>query len=489
MSWRVSNPLACTSSGSVPLSSGSAAADLPCCIRIEPAFVFHREVMSWRWVTDFGELLGSGTMEISRRTIACFLPVPSGATMPLSLEVSGDYGTIFEARIVPILSKATRIASAALLSRLETEYMRDRYVVQHKQFEDMLYAAQEALAASRAKVIFVTGSVGKTTTKELVGSVLSGQVRTCVSTDSWNFPHEICSQIVLNSEWAEVFIIEVGLGSYMATMGKLLQPSMLVFTHLGEAHTSFGRSIEEIGETKLSLAANMTDGDMLLYNASSPQLVELIRRAGLRVESRGLQGEGVHTTSAGVQLPRFSVEAAREVARRFGLACGLVEAEIGRFLGVPHRMNETEIAGGKLLLDDCYNSNPISMKLFLERLRALREGRGGRVVAIVGDMLDLGSVSREAHQKILELTLDAVDTAFFVGSEFGGLGFTRGDSFFHTDVGALLADSSFEPIVQSACVIGVKGSHDTKLMGVVEEIRRIAALLRPDNEVPVSRWT
>lgn len=340
----------------------------------------------------------------------------------------------------------------------------------------------------------VTGSVGKTTTKEMIAAVLAQRYRT-LKTEG-NFNNDIGTPLTLLglSERHEAAVIETGMDHFgeIRYLGEIVRPRIAVITNIGDAHIEFLGSREGILKAKSEIFENLApDGvavlcgdDALLDTVKLPQrIVRCGERAGCTVRvsdvaDRGIDGVDCTLTAEGfrcrVHIPtpgRHSIYAA-SIAAAVGLELGLSAEEITRgiaaYAPAGSRMRVHRLSGERRLLDDCYNANPQSMAASLRVLAATE----GRKVAVLGDMKELGALTERAHREMGELCVTlGIDRVLAVGEYARGIAAAAGDrAEWFTDADAAIDAAKREFTAGSALLC--KASHSMHLEKLVEELRK-----------------
>jgi UDP-N-acetylmuramoyl-tripeptide--D-alanyl-D-alanine ligase len=399
-------------------------------------------------------------------------------------------------------------ASGALVDRLPGGMAADMPVVVVK---DTLQALQAlggaARARSHARIAAVTGSVGKTSTKEALKAALGA------------FGHAYASQGNLNNHWgaplslarmprdAEFGVFELGMNhaNEITPLSRLVKPAVSIITNVEAVHIEFFNSVAEIADAKAEIMDGMEPSGTVVLprdNAHYDRLVAHAKRRGIaRILSFGAddkadarlidcqvspQGSRVvaevvgQTVSYGLGLPGLHQAknslAVLAAAAAFGLdvaQAGAALADLKALKGRGAREKLTLAHGAVTLLDESYNASPASVRAALSLLSAVEpEGRGRRI-AVLGDMRELGAQGPGLHRELApDLAAAGVELAFLIGPLMRGLhdllpenmrGGHWGDSL--AAVGPVLA------ALRGGDVVLVKGSLGTRMAPIVEALR------------------
>lgn len=289
-----------------------------------------------------------------------------------------------------------------------------------------------------ARVIGVTGSVGKTTTKEMIATVLSQRYRVLKSERSINTATGLPLALLHLTSAHERAVLELG-GGYelgeIARLARIARPQVGVVTNVGPTHLERMGTIERIALNKAELVEALPEDGVAILNADDPLVRDMAAKARGRVffyglspeadlwadeiESQGLEGlrfrfhYGEETVHAKVPLlGRHSVHTALRAAA-VGLIEGLSWQEIMDGLRGSTQLRLVVVRGvnDSTLLDDTYNSSPASAIAALNLLDDLED----RKIAVLGDMLELGSYEDEGHRKVGRRAMDVVDLLVAVG--------------------------------------------------------------------------
>jgi UDP-N-acetylmuramoyl-tripeptide--D-alanyl-D-alanine ligase len=332
----------------------------------------------------------------------------------------------------------------------------------------MRLAAAHRERLARLKVVGVTGTNGKTTTKDFLHAALSGAGRVAATTGNLNNRLGVPLTLLGLTGDLDFAVIEMGASAVgdIARLAALARPSVGVITNASPAHLAEFGSLAGIIQGKGELLDALPPDGVAVLNADSPGFDDWSRRARCRVVSVGRTGGGHRWTwSAGaedgaaelrldgqawpVPLPGehngANLAAAILAARAAGAADGAIARGLAAFQGSPHRAVVLRI-GGRVVLDDAYNANPGSMAAAARALVALPGG--GRTVAVLGAMAELGDDSAAIHRETGgRVAAAGVQVLVAVGESARGLGegFDAAGGVSHycasvADAAALLAD-------------------------------------------------
>lgn len=281
-------------------------------------------------------------------------------------------------------------------------------------------------------VAAITGSAGKTTTKDLLGAILSQRFATGVAAGSHNNEIGMPLTLVNAPDDAEVVVAEIGARrpGDVQWGAELLRPTVGVVTNVGSAHIGEFGSREAIAATKGELVEALGHDDVAVLNADDALVAGMAKRTEARVLTFSVEA-GTHADVAvsdaeiGPDLTaRFTLAtpsgrvacelpgagphilscaaAAGTAALALGAAPDDVAAGLGAAGRSAHRMVLEHSAGGWVVLDDAYNANPESMAAALRSAAAIADA-GGRVMALLGHMAELGREAADAHRDVAAL--------------------------------------------------------------------------------------
>ncbi len=288
------------------------------------------------------------------------------------------------------------------------------------------------------KVVGVTGSVGKSTTKEMVASVLGGTYRVSKTPVNHNNDIGMPMAILAMPEDTQVAVLEMGMNHFreIAYLSHIAKPDIGVIVNIGTSHIENLGSREGILQAKLEILEGMESGGKLVLNGDDPLLwkqnekLENVAYFGHNNEKCSVfaynisQNCGQIKMTVQTQNSRFDVTLPLEgkhyvsdalAAISVGLNLGVAPADIARRLASFQNMEgrqEIYSAGGYTIIKDCYNAGPESMAAALEVLHH----RGGRRIAVLGDMLELGVCAPAEHYKLGRIAAEKADLVFAYGA-------------------------------------------------------------------------
>ena len=299
--------------------------------------------------------------------------------------------------------------------------------------------AREYRQATGVQVVAITGSVGKTTTKEMIACVLSGKYRVSKTQGNHNNNLGLPITIMEMPEDTELAVLELGMNHFgeMSYLTSIAQPNMVVITNIGTMHIEHLGTREGILKAKLEIMQGIQDDGVAVFNGDEPLLWNLRegkhRRIYFGIENdrcdvlaedvRQMDG-GVYFTVRGlghqfqVYVPQegrhtvYNALAAISVGLLQEIAPDTIQYQLGLFhnTGMRQRIYEAQ---GCTIIEDCYNAGPESMEAALGVL-AERPCQGRRI-AVLGDMLELGSRSMAEHYRIGRLAAVAADLILAYG--------------------------------------------------------------------------
>jgi UDP-N-acetylmuramoyl-tripeptide--D-alanyl-D-alanine ligase len=377
--------------------------------------------------------------------------------------------------------------------------------------------ARAARARSDAKIIGVTGSVGKTSTKEALRLALTPEGETHASAASYNNHWGVPLSLARCPQSARFGIFELGMNhaGEIAPLTRLVRPHVAIITTVEPVHLEFFDSLEAIADAKAEIFEGVETGGAAVLNRDSTFYDRLAGHArGSGIER--IIGFGEHA-DADARLLKYTLHADCSVVE-----ARILETDIAYKLGSPGRhlvMNSLavlsaavlagadlalaalslakltpaagrgsrialELPGGPaLLIDESYNANPASMRAALELLGQASVGPRGRRIVVLGDMLELGQSAADLHRALAEpISKNAIDLVFCSGPLMHALweALPSGRRGGYAETSAAL-ESEVLAAIRAGDAVMIKGSLGSKMGPIVKALtRRYAEPARAD---------
>ncbi|MCI8910317.1 MAG: UDP-N-acetylmuramoyl-tripeptide--D-alanyl-D-alanine ligase [Oscillibacter sp.] len=333
-------------------------------------------------------------------------------------------------------------AAGCLCARAPETLRPDKFYIR---VEDTRLALRDLASAYRGRFripfIQITGSVGKTTTKEMLAAVLGTKLRVHKTPENYN--NDIGTPLTLLGLAPEhqAAVIETGMNhaGEIRYLGEMVRPDIALISNIGDAHIEFLGSREGILQAKCEIFEHLREGGLAVLNGDDPlldtlQLPVRTLRCGqsehcqVRITEIADHGvEGITCTVATErEVYRLTVPAPGEhmaypaamavaVAEELGLSRDEIVRGAAAFAPTGSRMRVVRLPQRRILLDDCYNANPQSVTAALE---VLAKTECERTVAVLGDMGELGDLTDQAHYNMGALAaMLGIDMVVAVGSK------------------------------------------------------------------------
>ncbi len=368
--------------------------------------------------------------------------------------------------------------------------------------------ARAARARSRAKVIAVTGSVGKTSTKEALRLALSADGETHASAASYNNHWGVPLSLARLAASAQYAVFEIGMNhaGEITPLAKLVRPHVAIVTTIAPVHLEYFGTLKKIADAKAEIFLGLEPGGAAVLNRDNRQYAQLAKAAQAagvtRIVSFGesakadarLKRHSLHADVSTVEarilgqdvtykigapgkhlvLNSLAVLAAVALAGADLALAALALANLKPATGRGTRITLRVPGGNALLIDESYNANPASMAAAIALLGQAPIGKTGRRVAVLGDMLELGAQGPALHRALIEpIEAASVDLVFCSGPLMRSLweALPSGVRGGYAETAAAL-----EPAVLAAIRDGdammVKGSLGSKMGPIVRALER-----------------
>ena len=319
-------------------------------------------------------------------------------------------------------------AVGCLTARERESYREDKFYVK---VANTQRALRDLAAWYKARFdipfVAVTGSVGKTTAKDMIAAVLGTRYRVLKTEGNYNNNIGLPLTLLRLDRSCEICVLEMGMDrpGEIDYLGEIVQPDVGVITNIGDAHIERLGSRENIFRAKCELLPHIRPGGLVVLNGDDPMLASLRgrtpvpavfcgREEGLEYRARRLEGDGDSRILCQMTTPRMDRQVeipalgehmiypaliAAAIGERFGLTQDQIVEGILRFVPTRMRMNILYRGDGIVILDDTYNANPQSMRAAIS---VLSDRRSQWSIAVLGDMFELGPFAPALHTGVGE---------------------------------------------------------------------------------------
>lgn len=309
--------------------------------------------------------------------------------------------------------------------------------------KDTLHAfqqlAQAYLKEVAPKVIAVSGSNGKTTTKDFIATIASTTYRTVKTPKNFNNELGVPLTILSMPADTEVLVIELGMDHPhdLDVLSKLVNPDIAVLTMIGEAHIEFFKTRARIADGKMEIINGLKSNGILVYNGDEPLLVERAANYNIQTRTFGLSTNNqlfaseiaLKTQNARFTTNQFTEAFQIPLTGNYNVSNALAAISVGQILEIPMPLmqnalqetvvteNRTEWLDGNFggqILSDVYNSNPTAVREVLKSFAAIQNNHHKFIV--LGDMLELGTAGPDLHAGLANDVIAAQpDFVYLVG--------------------------------------------------------------------------
>ena len=372
--------------------------------------------------------------------------------------------------------------------------------------DDTLEALQKIgkyyLQKINPKVVAITGSNGKTTTKDMIAAVLSTQFNVAKTRDNFNNHIGVPMTVLSMEPNTEILVVEIGMDHFgeLDHLVHLVDPDVAVITMIGEAHIEFFKTRDRIADAKMEITHALKEDGVLVYNGDEPLLIERAEKldfetktfgtgANVDLQAQNIVSDAEKTSFRVKQWPELNFTipmigaynvknalAALCVGSEFQIDPRSMVKSLEHFDLTKNRTEWVKASNGAAVLSDVYNSNPTACA---EVLTAFQDAETtGRRYAVLGDMLELGEQGPKMHAGLADkIDPKKVDEVFLCGPLMKNLAEALTDKF---DQGKIhhYATSEKEQLVsdlkerlRSEDMVMLKGSHGIHLEDVLAELR------------------
>lgn len=306
-------------------------------------------------------------------------------------------------------------------------------------------SAQKKLKRLKPKVIAITGSYGKTSTKDILSHILSIKYKVLKTPGSFNTPMGICKIIrgELKPEH-EILIVEMGAREKgnIKELCELVKPEIGIITAIGPQHLEMFKTIENIINTKYELIESLPTNGIAAFNNDDENCKRLadrtvdkkVLRYGINENSKKLHlmAKDISTSSQGICFSAqnskggavlyrskllgrhnvYNILAAATVALELGISLNKIAEIIQKLEPLPHRLQLIQGVGGVTVIDDAFNANPVGAKIALE---VLGEFKGGRKILVTSGLIELGTREYDENKQLGIAAAKVCDFVFLIG--------------------------------------------------------------------------
>ena len=391
-------------------------------------------------------------------------------------------------------------AAGCLCAKLPRDLRPDKFYIK---VDDTRLAFRALASAYRDKFripfVQITGSVGKTTTKEIVASTLGAKFQVLKTPENYN--NDIGTPLTLLGLGPEhqAAVIETGMNHFgeIEYLGAMVRPDVAVISNIGDAHIEFLGSREGILQAKCEIFQHLRSGGLAVLNGDDA-LLNTVEAGDFRIVRCGQSAhcdvriteiadhgvEGITCTvvtardSYALSIPApgaymaYSASIAVAVGEELGLSREEIIRGVGQYEPAGSRMRVIRLPEGRMILDDCYNANPQSVTAALE---VLAKTDCDRKVAVLGDMGELGDLTEQAHYNMGALAaMLGVDFVVAIGTKAAKIAdgtAQSGGEVLHFATKEEALSELREQLGPNTAML-VKASHSMHFGALVEELRK-----------------
>ena len=398
-------------------------------------------------------------------------------------------------------------AAGVLVSYIPADVSPEQVIVVDDVLKALEAMALHARRRGKAKIIGVTGSSGKTSTKEMLKTALSAAGKTHTTIGNLNNNIGMPLTLARLPADADFAVIEMGMNhtGEMTELARLAQPDIVVITMIGSAHREFFKTLEDTAHAKAEIFTGMSKDGIVFLNADDSQFSLLKKEAqkngltdirsfgatagddiSLLNVSQTTEGSEV-TAKAGEQTYTYTLRlpGRHQIQNSLGVI-GILKAlnvnmpdvlqALGQLFPLKGRGQRFQVAcleGMFTLIDEAYNANPESMQAAIRVLGSLTPTDGGRRIAIIGDMLELGDETENIHKNLADdLIENGVERVYAVGPNSSAMFDILPKQM--QGIKAMTSDELAKNIraeIKAGDIVLVKGSFGSKMAKIIETLK------------------
>ena len=359
------------------------------------------------------------------------------------------------------------------------------------------------LMSVNPKVVAITGSNGKTTTKDMIAAILSTQFNIQKTKDNFNNEIGVPMTILSMKTNTEILILEMGMDNFgqLKFLSNLVKPDVVVITMIGEAHIGFFGSRDKIADAKMEITSGLKDDGLLVFNGDEQLLLDRIKKLSFDKRKFGKNHDNdiyplnIESLNDRTQFNTnkwpdkyFSIPmmgsynvynslASILVGEYFHVSVDKMINSLSNFHVTKNRTQWIVGKYGEKIISDVYNSNPSALIAVLNSFQKIPVYNNGKRIVVIGDMLELGDLSKKLHIKIAKfLNPNIINDVYLYGNEVKSLFYhlksKYNTKFLHYyclgDQEKLLNDLVNN--INKNDIILIKGSHGMHLENLIKRI-------------------
>lgn len=344
-------------------------------------------------------------------------------------------------------------------------------------------------------VVGVTGSNGKTTTKDILSSVLSQRFKTYKTQGNFNNHIGLPLTILQMESDCELIILEMGMNHFneISLLSKLAEPDYTIVTNIGESHIENLGSREGIAKAKMEILDGLKSKGKAFIDGDEPLLKKYYDKNVItcgyentnQVQISSYQADEsgyrflINEEDFSYRIPLLGKHNVKNAAYAIALASELnfssedINIGLGQIALTTMRLEKLRGKNGALIINDAYNASPTSMKAGIEALKEL-QGYRERIL-ILGDMYELGANEEDLHRSVAEVISSPITHVFAIGEKGKWIGEElqkqdKQNIKIEMIIDKTMAAKKIEPLLNKNCALLIKASRGHKLETIVEEL-------------------
>lgn len=387
------------------------------------------------------------------------------------------------------------------LKKVEEKYKDRAVIIVENTIEALQKIAEFKRSLYNIPIIAITGSVGKTSTKDIVSSVVGTKYK--VQKTQGNLNNHIGLPLtILSLDDHEALVVEMGMNNLgeISLLSKIAKPNIAIITNVGTSHIGNLGSRENILKAKLEILDGMSENGTLIINNDNDLLHSWVENysGNLNIIKYGIENESnfkaininlkensstfeinfnnklekIEVPVGGIHFV-YNALCATAVGAMLKISIEDINSGIKNFELSKNRMEIINLSNGAKIINDCYNANYDSMKA---AINYLSKTENTRKIAVLGDMLELGEFSQELHEKVgaevIENKIDILITVGELGKIIGNKVLEKNEKVFMFNKNEE-AINKIKSIIKNGDIVLIKASNGMKFKEIVEELKKI----------------